>query len=94
MRFRLLSLARVVRLVDALHRGRQSHGRQVGIADHSAQAVLVQGALGTLMSWLERLSTGQVASVERPDASVPAAGGNLARDRQDEADVIYGRYGR
>src|SRR4029434_9621704 len=29
-----------------------------------------------------------------PDASVPAAGGNLARDRQDEADVIYGRYGR
>ena len=40
-----------------------------------------------LMSWLERLSTGQVASV-------PAARGNLARDRQNEADVIYGRYGR
>jgi hypothetical protein len=29
-----------------------------------------------------------------PDASVPAAGGNLARDRQDEADVIDGRDGR
>jgi len=29
-----------------------------------------------------------------PDASVHAAGGNLARDRQNEADVIYGRCGR
>src|SRR4029453_1598704 len=28
-----------------------------------------------------------------PDASVPGARGNLARDRQDEGDVIYGRYG-
>jgi hypothetical protein len=42
------------------------------------------------MGCLERLSTGQVSSVERPTLSVHAAGGNLARDRQNEADVIYG----
>jgi hypothetical protein len=46
------------------------------------------------MSWFERLSTGQAAERGTPDASVSAAGGNLARNRQDKADVIDGRYGR
>ena len=48
----------------------------------------MKSSISRSAAWLERLCTGQVASVESPTLAFPAAGGDLARDRQDEADVM------
>jgi iduronate 2-sulfatase len=89
MRFRLLSLAMVDRLVDALHLGRQGRGRQVGVAHHRAQAVLVQRALGTIVVLLGAL----FVVAPGPTAVSAAKRPNVLLILVDDLKPALGAYG-